>query len=148
MMNSVFVYLGLFNFSFILKHSFAGYRISVDKFFFQYFEYVIIPLPSDLCSFWWEMYMMNFFSLTAFKIFSLSFDSLIMICLGVELFGIDTRSSLSLWMCRLMCLIKLAKFSAIIFANILLLLYFSPFFLGTPFVCMLVYLMEETMLSS
>lgn len=66
----------------------------VNSFFFlQHFEYIIL-LPSWLARFWWESaenliqalwYMMSHFFPAVFKILSLTFDTLIITCLGVGL---------------------------------------------------------------
>lgn len=80
--------------------------------------------------------------LTAFRIFSLSFESLIIICLSVDLLGLILFGVYwALWMCRLMFFIKSMTFWAIIFSDILLLhLSFSS---GTPVISVLVHLTDE-----
>ena len=69
---------------------------------------------------WAPLYVISCFSLAAFKIISLSlnFAIFIMICLGVTLYGFILIGTLcTSWACMTFSLIKLRKFSVIIFSN-------------------------------
>ena len=102
--------------------------------FFQHFEYIILP-PSGLIVSNEKsvvdltedpLYMMSHFSLAAFNIL-FGFEQLFMMCLSEDFLEfILLRDHGASWMCRLIFFIRLGKFSAIIFSNIL----FSPFSLS------------------
>ena len=84
------------------------------------------------------------FSLAAFKILSLplTVNSLIMVCLGVDLFefillGFHWAS----WIFNLMLFIKFVKFSAIISSNILSFHFYLSFTFETPIMYMLICMM-------
>lgn len=69
----------------------------------------VINLIEDLCT-WWGL------TLAAFNVFSMvvSFNSLISVCLHVDLWIYPTSSGAS-WICRLMFFIKFGNFLAIVF---------------------------------
>lgn len=92
------------------KNSFAGYTIlSWQLDFFQHFEYIAPPSSGFHC-FWWEMShssltvaldVIRCFSLAAFQISSLSFNSVTLIYLGVFLLvSVLVEVHWISWICR------------------------------------------------
>lgn len=120
-MNSLFLlpqeYLNFFLF---VKDSFAGYKNSwLTDLLFQDLECVIL-LPSGLHSFSWEISCQSYWGALVWdkshpswfqESLSLSFDRLIMMCVGVGLFDfILCRVCRTSWVCRLTFLIKSGEY--------------------------------------